>query len=39
LIEELLTFLTSDLVVGIVAVTFVIAIGLAYYGARRVEEN
>lgn len=38
-IEELFTILTSDFVVGVMAVTLVITIGLIYYGAKRVEEN
>jgi len=38
-LQELYSILTSDLAVGIMAVGLVIAIGLAYYVATRVEEN
>ena len=38
-IEELITVITSDFAVGVIAVALVIAIGLSYYGAKRVEEN
>jgi len=38
-IEELFTLVTSDFAVGVIAVALVIAIGLSYYGAKRIEEN
>ena len=38
-VEELFTLVTSDFAVGVIAVALVIAIGLSYYGAKRIEEN
>ncbi len=38
-LEKLFEIITSDFAVGVIAVVLVITIGLAYYGAKRVEEN
>ncbi|MCZ6582804.1 MAG: hypothetical protein O6761_06510 [Thaumarchaeota archaeon] len=38
-IEKLFELVTSDFAVGVIAVALVIAIGLSYYGAKRIEEN
>jgi len=38
-LDEFFSIITSDFAVGVIAVALVIAIGLSYYGAKRVEEN
>lgn len=37
--QDFIDFISSDFAVGVIAVALVIAIGLSYYGAKRLEEN
>ena len=38
-IQELYSVLSTDLGLGIIVVAVIITIGLAFYGARRMDEN
>jgi len=37
--QDFIEVISSDFAVGVIAVALVIAIGLSYYGAKRLEEN
>jgi len=37
--QDFIEFISTDFAVGVIAVVLVIAIGLSYYGAKRLEEN